>query len=159
LKPDVCRRVVRQTATVPARKGQMAPISSTKILAYFVRSLELVLETSSHDWHVQPSCQRTEFAFRLSGALFSPEQRAHTNAAFCLSSKPVQVIGLPEELSTHCAHRIFTGYAQGPGAGRLPNLDWVVGRWSLVVRFFEKMRTAWSKLGVYPFTERRTTDD
>jgi len=38
----------------------MAPLPSTKTMAYFVRSLELVLETSSHDWHVQPSCQRTE---------------------------------------------------------------------------------------------------
>jgi hypothetical protein len=27
-------------------------------VVYLVRSFELILESVSHDWHVQPSCQR-----------------------------------------------------------------------------------------------------
>src|SRR5215471_62529 len=42
-------------------------------MVYLVRSLELVLELSSHDWHVQPYCQRPN-CFPPQGRTFSPER-------------------------------------------------------------------------------------
>jgi len=51
---------------------------SKRRVAYLVRSLELVLELSSHDWHVQPYCQRPN-RFPPEGRAFSPEQ-IHTSA-------------------------------------------------------------------------------
>jgi hypothetical protein len=66
LKPDVCRRVVGRLPS-PGSKAGMAPPFSLHCLpkkakkftvVYLVRSFELMLESVSHDWHVQPSCQR-----------------------------------------------------------------------------------------------------
>jgi len=50
LKPVVCRRVV----------GRLPPRPRREVVVYLVRSLGFQPEPSSHDWHVQPSCQRTE---------------------------------------------------------------------------------------------------
>ncbi len=63
-------------------------------------------EIVSHDWHVQPDCQRTEIAFRLSGALFSPVRRTHccesdcprnllTVSCVCESRQPTRPTGFP----------------------------------------------------------------
>ena len=73
LKPDVCRRVVRQTVAgfqplafglqlnpgKPRATSRQRPLSRSKGgVAYLVRSSGLRPEQFSHDWHVQPSCQR-----------------------------------------------------------------------------------------------------
>ena len=100
---------------MPARKGQMAPLPSPSFyrrrsqMAYFVRSLELVLETSSHDWHVQPSCQRTD---PLPPERALSVQSRDTQVRPCLSSKLVQTTRLRRPLSTHCWHRISTCFPQ-----------------------------------------------
>ena len=76
---------------------------------YLVRSLGFQPEPSSHDWHVQPSCQRTESL---------PPERAlsvqcrNTQVRFCLSSKLVQTTRLARPLSTRCDHRISTCFPQ-----------------------------------------------
>src|SRR5580704_8916654 len=69
LKPDAYRRVEGRLPS-PGSKAGMAPPLSLLLLAsceagkkkftvvYLVRSFELILESVSHDWHVQPSCQR-----------------------------------------------------------------------------------------------------
>ena len=68
LKPDVCRRVVgrlpshglesrgwrhRSAFTCPSCEEE-----EKFTVVYLVRSLGLMPEFVSHDWHVQPSCQR-----------------------------------------------------------------------------------------------------
>jgi len=79
LKPDVCRRVVGRLPSPHIQgslqkplwfqqRGMAPPFSfaffgskpeETKtIVVYLVRSLGLMPESVSHDWHVQPSCQR-----------------------------------------------------------------------------------------------------
>ena len=73
MKPDVCRRVVRQTVAgfqplafglqlnpgKPRATSRQRPLSRSKGgVAYLVRSSGLRPEQFSHDWHVQPSCQR-----------------------------------------------------------------------------------------------------
>jgi len=75
LKPDVCRRVVgrlpsphiqsRLQKPLWFQQRGMAPPFSLLLLAkkkftvvYLVRSFGLMPESVSHDWHVQPSCQR-----------------------------------------------------------------------------------------------------
>ena len=64
LKPDAYRRVEGRLPS-PGSKAGMAPPFSLLLLAkkkftvvYLVRSLGLMPESVSHDWHVQPSCQR-----------------------------------------------------------------------------------------------------
>src|SRR6202044_183897 len=76
LKPDVCRRVVgrlpsphiqsRLQKPLWLQQCEMAPPFSfllscenlKTMVVYLVRSLGLMPESVSHDWHVQPSCQR-----------------------------------------------------------------------------------------------------
>ena len=70
LKPDACRRVVgRRNPAVgfwPLAKPKArakpkpgSPLSPSKGgVAHLVRSFRLMPESISHDWHVQPSCQR-----------------------------------------------------------------------------------------------------
>ncbi len=78
LKPDVCRRVVgrlpsphiqsRLQKLLWFQQCEMAPPFSffswietpekKTMVVYLVRSLGLMPESVSHDWHVQPSCQR-----------------------------------------------------------------------------------------------------
>jgi len=78
LKPDVCRRVVGRLPSphiqsslqkpILGQQCEMAPPFSfvswietheTKtMVVYLVRSFGLMPESVSHDWHVQPSCQR-----------------------------------------------------------------------------------------------------
>jgi hypothetical protein len=97
LKPDVCRRVVgRQTRASSCQllafsKSQKRETNRPKPghhhaleeawWIYLVRSLGFEPESSSHDWHVQPSCQRPN---RL-----PPERRAFSpgRAKPCQSSK------------------------------------------------------------------------
>jgi hypothetical protein len=81
---------------------------------------------STHDWHVQPICQRPN---RLppERRVFSPE-RTFEYRAFLptllrvrLSSKPLKATRSGALLSTHCAHRISTCFAQ---AGKLYTSLW-----------------------------------
>jgi len=73
LKPVVCRRVV----------GRLPPPPRKKRWIYLVRSLGFQPETSSHDWHVQPSCQRpirisawaARFQSRRSSLVYSTKAR------------------------------------------------------------------------------------
>ena len=76
LKPDVCRRVVGRLPSphIQSRlqkplwfqqRGMAPPLSFAPseeglktAVVYLVRSLGLLPESLSHDWHVQPSCQR-----------------------------------------------------------------------------------------------------
>jgi hypothetical protein len=76
---------------------------------YLVRSLGFQPEPSSHDWHVQPSCQRTE---SLPPERALSVQSRDTQVRFCLSSKLVQITRHPQQLSTCCDHRIFTCFPQ-----------------------------------------------
>jgi len=64
------RRVVGGTTIAIFRsKGKSdGAIISQRVMAYLVRSLGLGPIDFSHDWHVQPSCQRPNSHFRLSGA-------------------------------------------------------------------------------------------
>jgi len=78
LKPDVCRRVVGRLPSPHIQgslqkplwfqqRGMAPPFSFLSwietperktMVVYLVRSLGLMPESVSHDWHVQPSCQR-----------------------------------------------------------------------------------------------------
>ena len=80
LKPDVCRRVVGRLPSPHIQGSLQKPLwfqqrgmappfsfllswietheSSKTMVVYLVRSLGLMPESTSHDWHVQPSCQR-----------------------------------------------------------------------------------------------------
>jgi hypothetical protein len=74
LKPDVCRRVVGRLPSPRIQcslqkplwfqqRGMAPPFSffsceKKTMVVYLVRSLGLMPESTSHDWHVQPSCQR-----------------------------------------------------------------------------------------------------
>jgi hypothetical protein len=42
----------------PTRDDSLRALTEVRTLANFVRTFELNSNTSSHDWHVQPSCQR-----------------------------------------------------------------------------------------------------
>jgi hypothetical protein len=91
-----------------------------------VRSLGFQPEPSSHDWHVQPSCQRTD-PLPPERAL-SVQSRTCTHASesrsrkICLSSKLVQATRLTQPLSTHCWYRISTCFPQPGSAPRLRGL-------------------------------------
>jgi hypothetical protein len=78
---------------------------------YLVRSLGFQPEPSSHDWHVQPSCQRTD---PLPPERAPSVQSRDTQVHPCLSSKLVQTTRLARPLSTRRDHRIFTRFPQ-PG--------------------------------------------
>jgi len=106
LKPVVCRRVV----------GRLPPIPRREMVVYLVRSLGFQPEPSSHDWHVQPSCQRTE---PLPPERALSVQSRDTQVRPCLSSKLVQTTRLPRRLSTHCDHRISTCFPQPGSAPKL----------------------------------------
>jgi len=99
LKPVVCRRVV----------GRLPPRPRREVVVYLVRSLGFQPEPSSHDWHVQPSCQRTE---SLPPERALSVQSRDTQVGLCLSSKPVQSTRLARRLSTRCAYRISTCFPQ-----------------------------------------------
>jgi hypothetical protein len=82
---------------------------------YLVRSLGFQPEPSSHDWHVQPSCQRTD---PLPPERALSVQCRNTRVRLCLSSKLVQTTRLARPLSTRCDHRISTCFPQ-PGSALL----------------------------------------
>jgi len=70
LKPDACRRVegrlnlalsyrLSAFSESQSRSGASSPLSRSKGgVAHLVRSFRLYARMISHDWHVQPSCQR-----------------------------------------------------------------------------------------------------
>jgi hypothetical protein len=74
LKPDVCRRVVGRLPSHASKAAcksssgfnsadgatiQLLSLAGLKtMVVYLVRSFGLMPESVSHDWHVQPSCQR-----------------------------------------------------------------------------------------------------
>jgi hypothetical protein len=96
LKPDVCRRVVgrlpspglesrgwrHRSASCSLNRN---PKSSKTTVVYLVRSLGLMPESVSHDWHVQPSCQRPN-RDPPERREFSPGENARVRIR--LSSKP-----------------------------------------------------------------------
>ena len=110
LKPVVCRRVV----------GRLPPRPRREVVVYLVRSLGFQPEPSSHDWHVQPSCQRTD---PLPPERAPSVQSRDTQVRPCLSSKLVQTTRLARPLSTHCWHRISTCFPQPGSAPRLRGLS------------------------------------
>jgi len=84
-----------------------------------VRSLGFQPEPSSHDWHVQPSCQRTdplppERALSVQSRITEARAGRSRPHKACLSSKLVQTTRLARSLSTHGWHRISTCFPQ-PG--------------------------------------------
>ena len=74
-----------------------------------MRSLGFQPEPSSHDWHVQPSCQRTD---PLPPERALSVQSRDTQVRPCLSAKLVQTTRLRRSLSTRCWHRISTCFPQ-----------------------------------------------
>jgi hypothetical protein len=100
LKPDVCRRVVgrlpsphiqsRLQKPLWFQQCEMAPPFSffswietheaKTTVVYLVRSFGLMPESVSHDWHVQPSCQRPNRG--------PPERREFSPGGFFFVSKP-----------------------------------------------------------------------
>ena len=107
-----CRRVVgRTTIAIFRSKGKSdGAIISQRVMAYLVRSLGLGPIDFSHDWHVQPSCQRPKSHFRLSGALsglsIPPGGRMLVLETF--RDKPYEVTDTAAGLSTHWVNRIST---------------------------------------------------
>ena len=78
LKPVVCRRVV----------GRLPPHPRKAWWIYLVRSLGFQPKPSSHDWHVQPSCQRTD-PLPPERALSVQSQSALTQASRVYTNLPV----------------------------------------------------------------------
>ena len=119
LKPDVCRRVVgrlpsphiqdRLQKPLWFQQCEMAPPFSflsceTKtMVVYLVRSLGLMPESVSHDWHVQPSCQRPNRG-PPERCEFSPGELARVRIR--LSSKPYKHTVRRKILSIGASHRI-----------------------------------------------------
>ncbi len=84
---------------------------------HVVSTLGLEPEPSSHDWHVQPSCQRPNrgpperraFQSRAENAVRGLDARSHTPACPRNRSR----YPFRRCLSTRCAHRISTVWACG----------------------------------------------
>ena len=75
-----------------------------------MRSLGLLPESLSHDWHVQPSCQRPNRT-PPERREFSPGELARMRIR--LSSKPYQHTVRRKILSTSTSHRLSTCFAHG----------------------------------------------
>jgi len=109
LKPDACRRVVGRRASScelralselkPRACGSQPPLSRSKGgVAHLVRSFRLMPESISHDWHVQPDCQRPNRRPPERGVRHRPErcralrhvggQQSPHHTQIRLSSKP-----------------------------------------------------------------------
>jgi hypothetical protein len=107
-----CRRVVGRTTIACFRsKGKRDGVTiSQRVVTYLVRSLGLGPSHFSHDWHVQPSCQRPKSHFRLSGAFsglsIPPGGRMLVLETF--RDKPYEVTDFAARLSTHWIDRIST---------------------------------------------------
>jgi hypothetical protein len=147
LKPDVCRRVVGRLPSPHIQSrlqkplwfqqcGMAPPFSfaffgskpeqAKTTVVYLVRSLGLMPESVSHDWHVQPSCQRPNRG--------PPERREFSPGELLFVSKPTSPNPtVLETLQTYSAaqnpvnHRvpqdfqmISTSGIRGAGAGELP---------------------------------------
>ena len=123
LKPDVCRRVEGRLPSPRLEKPGMAPPFSLLSLArmkftvvYLVRSFEFKLEFVSHDWHVQPSCQRPnrgpprrrEFSpgGRLRALRPESDKSVRPTQSIRLSSKPYKHTVRRKILSMLASHRI-----------------------------------------------------
>jgi hypothetical protein len=107
LKPDVCRRVVGRLPSPHIQCSLQKPLwfqqhgmapplsfafpwteiqkSLKTVVVYLVRSFGLMPESVSHDWHVQPSCQRPNRG-PPKRCEFSPGELAQVRIR--LSSKP-----------------------------------------------------------------------
>jgi len=125
LKPDVCRRVVGRLPSPGSKAGMAPPLSfaffrieiqkSLKtVVVYLVRSLGLMPEPISHDWHVQPSCQRPnrgpprrrEFSpgenMRLACArLDGRGVRPYMNSTVLETLQPYSAAKIPSIIATH----------------------------------------------------------
>jgi len=139
LKPDVCRRVVGRLPSPHIQgslqkplwfqqRGMAPPFSffswietpeKKTMVVYLVRSLGLMPESVSHDWHVQPSCQRPNRG--------PPERREFSPGGNALrrnrlSSKLYKHTGAGVIPSIGASHRISSGFPQwefGVRAGEL----------------------------------------
>ena len=69
----------------------------------------------SHDWHVQPSCQRPN---RIPPERRVFDQSGLTQVRVRLSSKPLQPYRAPPIASTRASHRISTRFPQGESSDR-----------------------------------------
>jgi hypothetical protein len=121
LKPDVCRRVVGRLPSPRIQcslqkllwfqqRGMAPPLSFAPseeglktAVVYLVRSLGLLPESLSHDWHVQPSCQRPN-RVPPKRREFSPGELARVQIR--LSSKPYKHTVRRKTLSIDALHRI-----------------------------------------------------
>jgi len=91
-----------------ANLRQLASVDGGLPLANFVRSFELNSNNSSHDWHVQPSCQRP---IRIS-AWASRYRSGRIQIWIQPSSKPFKNIVLLCGLSIAWFHRISTSRSE-----------------------------------------------
>ena len=145
LKPDVCRRVVGRLPSLHIQSGLQKPDSGFNsagwrhhsascsldfdpkietqkslktMVVYLVRSLGLLPESTSHDWHVQPSCQRPNRG-PPERCEFSPGENARMRIR--LSSKldkhTVRRISRQSTLPTEFPDDFHNGNS---GAGELP---------------------------------------
>jgi hypothetical protein len=128
LKPDVCRRVVGRLPSPGSKAGMAPPFSfaflgskpekAKTMVVYLVRSLGLMPEFVSHDWHVQPSCQRPNRGPPRRRE-FSPGELAQVRIR--LSSKPYKHTVRCKILSIDASHRISRCFPQldrfGSGTG------------------------------------------
>jgi len=128
LKPDVCRRVVGRLPSPRIQcslqellwfqqRGMAPPLSFAPseeglktAVVYLVRSLGLLPESLSHDWHVQPSCQRPNRT-PPERREFSPGELARMRIR--LSSKLFKHTVRRKILSTPTSHRVSTCFAHG----------------------------------------------
>jgi hypothetical protein len=140
LKPDVCRRVVGRLPSPRIQcslqellwfqqRGMAPPLSFAPseeglktAVVYLVRSLGLLPESLSHDWHVQPSCQRPN-RIPPKRREFSPGELARVQIR--LSSKPYKHTVRRKTLSIDALHRISRCFphrevCENAGLGELP---------------------------------------
>jgi hypothetical protein len=128
LKPDVCRRVVGRLPSphIQSRlqkllwfqqRGMAPPFSfpsceAKTMVVYLVRSLGLMPESTSHDWHVQPSCQR-------------PNRGPPRRCEFSPGESARKQIRLSSKLDKHTVRRISR---QSSLPTEFPN-DFHIGSW------------------------------
>ena len=88
------------------------PKSSKTMVVYLVRSLGLMPESTSHDWHVQPSCQR-------------PNRGPPRRCEFSPGENARKRIRLSSKLDKHTVRRISR---QSSLPTEFPN-DFHIGSW------------------------------
>ena len=102
-----------------------APLRAGRIVVYLVRSFEFILESVSHDWHVQPSCQRPNRG--------PPERRAFSPGEFYFMwANPQNKSDCPRNPTNipcgakPCQRSVATGFPDDFHIRSVPN--WAEGR-------------------------------